>query len=268
LKVWLKADAITGLHDGDAVGTWSDQSGNGFDATQATAGNKPTYKTSILAGKPVVRFDGVGDELDFSGSALGIFNNVGGGTIIIVASDTNNAVGDTTHPFVRWSTNTTTNRIGIVSKNTGTSQFGALGRRLDASSSAISSGTFATGFHILIARADWTNNLLTLYIDGVAQTAVTFSSGGGNTSATNSNIAFIGGTASGFFANDIAEMFVFQRALTTDELAQITNSLIRKYALPITPLLSVSTGLKVYLKADQITANDVTPGRMRLGKSQ
>ncbi len=56
LQLWLKADAITGLNDGDRVTTWIDSSGNSRDATQSVAADKPTYKTNILNGKPVVRF--------------------------------------------------------------------------------------------------------------------------------------------------------------------------------------------------------------------
>src|SRR5262245_95497 len=63
LKLWLKADAITGPNDGDPVTTWPDSSGNGNDATQATAAKKPTYKAGIQNGRPVIRFDGVDDIL-------------------------------------------------------------------------------------------------------------------------------------------------------------------------------------------------------------
>ena len=63
LVLWLDASAITGLVDSDPVGTWSDLSGNGNDATQATESKKPTYKTNIQNGKQVVRFDGVDDFL-------------------------------------------------------------------------------------------------------------------------------------------------------------------------------------------------------------
>lgn len=63
LKLWLKADAITGLNDGDAVTTWSDSSGEGDDATQSTAGQKPIYKTAIQNGLAVVRFDGSNDVM-------------------------------------------------------------------------------------------------------------------------------------------------------------------------------------------------------------
>lgn len=63
LSFWLAADRILGLSDGDAVGTWSDLSGNGRDATQATAALKPLYKVNIVNGLPVVRFDGLDDLL-------------------------------------------------------------------------------------------------------------------------------------------------------------------------------------------------------------
>jgi len=70
LQLWLKADAITGLVDSDPVTTWSDSSGNGNDATQATASRKPTYKTAIQNGKPVVRVDGVDDWMDVSSLSI------------------------------------------------------------------------------------------------------------------------------------------------------------------------------------------------------
>jgi len=66
LLAWWKADAITGLSDGAPVSSWPDSSVNGNNATQASSGNRPLYKTNILNGKPVVRFDGSNDFLEFS----------------------------------------------------------------------------------------------------------------------------------------------------------------------------------------------------------
>jgi hypothetical protein len=56
-----------GLNDGNAIGTATDYSGNGRNFTQATAGNKPTFKTAIVNGLPVMRFDGVDDYLQTTG---------------------------------------------------------------------------------------------------------------------------------------------------------------------------------------------------------
>jgi hypothetical protein len=66
-ELWLRADTISGLNDNDAVGTWSDESGNSNNFAQATAGNKPVYKTGILNSLPVVRFDGSDDYIQCTG---------------------------------------------------------------------------------------------------------------------------------------------------------------------------------------------------------
>jgi hypothetical protein len=59
--------------DGDSISTWSDETGNGFDLTAGTA---PTFKTSIINGNPVVRFDGTDDFLDVAFSALSQPNHI------------------------------------------------------------------------------------------------------------------------------------------------------------------------------------------------
>lgn len=69
LVLWLKADAITGLADGDSVVTWPDSSGNGNDMSSLDAGRRPVYKTAVLNGLPVVRFDATNDQESGAASA-------------------------------------------------------------------------------------------------------------------------------------------------------------------------------------------------------
>ena len=57
LAGWYKADAITGLSDGDAVASWVDSSGNSNTLTQSTSGAKPSYETNEVNSLPIVRFD-------------------------------------------------------------------------------------------------------------------------------------------------------------------------------------------------------------------
>ena len=61
LTLWFAADKLTGFNDGDAVTTWPDLSGNGYDVTQGTSGSRPLYKTNIFKGKPALLFDGTDD---------------------------------------------------------------------------------------------------------------------------------------------------------------------------------------------------------------
>lgn len=77
LLAWYDASDITTLWqddgrttqvsaDDDAIGAWDDKSGNGEHVTQATAANRPTYKTGIVNSLPVVRCDGTNDKFTAS----------------------------------------------------------------------------------------------------------------------------------------------------------------------------------------------------------
>lgn len=63
LTLWLKADAITGKVDNDIITNWDDSSAANNDAVQGTGSREPIYKTNIVNGKPVLRFDGTNDFL-------------------------------------------------------------------------------------------------------------------------------------------------------------------------------------------------------------
>jgi hypothetical protein len=55
LLLWLAADRLSGFNDGDLVTSFTDQSGAGNHAVGAGAA-RPTYKTAIANGLPVLRF--------------------------------------------------------------------------------------------------------------------------------------------------------------------------------------------------------------------
>jgi prepilin-type N-terminal cleavage/methylation domain-containing protein len=79
LKIWLKADALVGLNDGDSVTTWTDSSSDNRDAT---CGSCPIYKTNILNTEPVVRFDGSSNVMNFTDisdtrTVFVVFNDAG-----------------------------------------------------------------------------------------------------------------------------------------------------------------------------------------------
>jgi len=62
LAAWFKADAITGLGNGSAVASWSDSTGHGFLASQATTSQRPTYIVNAMNGLPVVRFNSANSQ--------------------------------------------------------------------------------------------------------------------------------------------------------------------------------------------------------------
>jgi hypothetical protein len=63
--LWLDAaDAATITTVSGAVSQWNDKSGNGRNATQATATSRPAYTTAGLNGLNVITFDGSDDFMD------------------------------------------------------------------------------------------------------------------------------------------------------------------------------------------------------------
>jgi hypothetical protein len=94
LRLWLRADDITGLVDGDPIAAWSDTSGNAFNFAQATAAKKPLYKAGIVNGHAAARFDGADDFLSGPSWAT-VINTTGGGiyTIMAVVSVASAAAG-------------------------------------------------------------------------------------------------------------------------------------------------------------------------------
>jgi len=81
------------LNDGDTVSTWSDQTGNGHDLT---AGEAPTFKTSIINGNPVVRFDGIDEYLSTSFGTLPQPNHI----FMVIKKQTNGS--DTSLRFIAY----------------------------------------------------------------------------------------------------------------------------------------------------------------------
>lgn len=63
LQVWLRGDAGITYDGSAAVSQWRDQSGNDNHAVQTAAAQQPQLTRNAVSGKPAVRFDGVDDYL-------------------------------------------------------------------------------------------------------------------------------------------------------------------------------------------------------------
>lgn len=124
--------------DGQSVARWNDKSGNGRDWTQATAANRPTYRTS--GGKSWVEFDGVNDWMVGAAGMLALANVAvfAGMRCIAGGADFGTVIGhgqNTTHvpPYYRWSLQTR-NSSGL------TLDFHSNGSRFDNNPAAAAAG--------------------------------------------------------------------------------------------------------------------------------
>lgn len=215
LVLWLKADALA-LNDGDAVGTWTDSSGNGKDATQATSAKKPVFKTAIRNGLPVIRFDGVDDWLQTPNITWGTTVS-----IFVVCTTTSTANGDVVNIY--------SNAIGSVYE-----------MRVDGSSqiafrpSDTGGGTCEATKGITILTGSW------FYCAGVRAAGSSTAYVNGSAGSTNSGCATqrsgdspvsIGEFSLGFqfFGGDVAEIVIYNAALGTSDRQGIEDYLYNKW---------------------------------------
>lgn len=222
LVLWLDAGRITGLVDGDPVATWSDLSGLGNHATQATASKRPTYKVNIVNGRPVVRFDGVDDVL---GGALTGFGAVSDSMTMIavvkLSVNQNGAMLDTSDTVA------TTSRGVLLFHDAGGGGTTAVRASSGNSAAYVDANTTAfaihTGVHSPATR--------TIYRNGAAQ----------NTNNTTQNMAAVpvfyrvGGLMGDVYplAGDVAEALICFGALTTAQQKAAERFLGVKYALAV-----------------------------------
>ena len=146
LKAWYKNQTGITLNGSD-VSAWADSSSNSFDMLQATASEQPAYNSG---------------DIDFDASATQNLQS---------ASDINLSgaftVGIKLEPDVSnvavIGSNTTTNEFFKITSTTNL-RFKTDGSQVDI---GIDSGTLVAALDLVITRN--ASNLITLYIDGVAQ---------------------------------------------------------------------------------------------------
>ena len=222
LACWLDAQSITGLADADAVGTWSDLSGLGNNAVQATAAAKPLYKAAILNRLPVVRWDGVDDLMTIAGltgtfggsdvpySMALVINNRGGG-----AGGTSYCFGTSDTPFCEL-------------------QMGdGINRKDDAGVSQNVSGVIGDvngAWGVLVVSFTGTTTMVML--NGV----VTVTSAAQDVGALTSNrfalgARVLGAGYSNFAAIDTAEFIAVSRAISVNEAALLSRRLKKRWKL-------------------------------------
>lgn len=226
LVLWLKADVITGLSDGDPVGTWLDSSGHNNHVTQATAGSKPTYRasTASLNNKPTVEFDGVDDHL-FRLTCVSLQQD----NFTMVAVLKPSSTTTSTVPL----SNGNNNGWGIAS-STNTGKKGWIREFTSWDSTTTAADTNAQ-IHT-VARASGTT---TVYIDGTALSPTFPGTPPPPGVGVRGQATIVGvvelppGVGGAFYAGQIAECLIWNHALTSGERAFVHGVLGAKYGISV-----------------------------------
>ena len=215
-SLWLRADK--GIHlTGSTVYQWDDQSGNGYNATQATLINQPLFVPNAINDKPILRFDGANRFLLISNSAVPIDKH----TIFIVFKTYNTSSQSI---FGIWYSKPGWNFV---------LSSGVYTYIIDKSSAYITGTAPTIG----------ANNLFSLTFDGsnvksynsgslIQNDSSIYSSVYSNTSdALAIGIATNGVSTADPFNGDIAEIVIYNTALSDAERITVENYLKNKYAL-------------------------------------
>lgn len=221
LVLWLDADAIEWLDDGQPVETWEDLSGAGNHATQATEASRPTYKTGILNGKPVVRFDGADDILANSSPAL----PSGSDARTVFAVFERKSAG--TNVIFDYGTQSNGQRFGlVVNHSVPETSVAWWGHRWGVADSF----TGFTAMTVLVPDGVSNTNGASIYIDGVPLLSSGTTSGSVQALNTVLGEMRVGGHLSNASSEvDIAEILIYDRALSGSEREDVEAYLMAKY---------------------------------------
>jgi hypothetical protein len=227
LSLWLKADAGVTLSGANVTG-WADQSGNGNNAS-ANSGQEPTFASSFSNSKPAIEFSGISqvmqiadaNSLDFlTTSSFIVLKYIGQGTGNNIVYFKNANAGSPANPAM----------YGLVAKT--------------AEDGVASFSMNVGGWVDYPTSIDITNTvprILSMIYDGADQNV--YSNGGlsntfsiGGNIATSTGLLQIGGynqsfDAAEYFYGQIAEVIMYNRAVTGTERQQVETYLNTKYAI-------------------------------------
>jgi alpha-tubulin suppressor-like RCC1 family protein len=220
LRLLLKADSGVTHDANNAVSVWTDQSGKGNNATQASISNQPIYTANALNGKPVVRFDGISSKMNLPY----FMNDMTEGEIFVVcrsASSNNN------NCLLSDFASSTELRIpygsGYIRAGFGAnivSVFSSDG--VDFTSSVIYN-SYAKG-------RDWK-----IFLNGrlIYTAAATVNFANANTPLIEADRSGAYYSSANWYNGDLAEILIYQRALTDAERYAVGGYLRQKYAVAI-----------------------------------
>lgn len=208
-KLWLDAGQIGGLVDDDPVGSWPDASGQGNDGSVQVGSFRPRWRTNVVNGLPVVRFNGTDT---YTVTLPDFMSGFTAGTMFWVLKNSTSSNMSMSH----WGTNADQDYYPFA----GDSQV-YLG---DGSTARKSCGTPPFGldsaFHILTinsASGAWSVRLAGAAFFSTATNTVAFDA----SPEIGRNV----------WAGDIAEVVVYDSALGTTDRDNVEAYLASKYGL-------------------------------------
>jgi hypothetical protein len=220
LNLWLKSDSGLILQTvNKTLQRWVDQSGRTNDATQASNPNEPLLVTNVLNGKPVVRF-GASSSQYFNLPNVLVGTTQAEAVVVLKVATNVPAVTRSLWKFGTYGATTSyPNSSGQINDDFGNNAMRFVGVPAQP----------LNQYHVYdVASAP---NLWSAWVNGILQTTST-----ANTYASNSAPTLGYGTA--YFDGDIAEVLIFNRALSSAERDSLNQYLNSRYSGILAPVIT------------------------------
>jgi hypothetical protein len=212
--LWLDpTDTSTVTLNGSNVSQLNDKSGLGYNMTQATSGNQPTYSTALNGNRMLTFTQASSTRL--SNSSFPAFIGSGSASYFLVEYNMTAPSGNPS-PF-GYSAGP---NFGLIMQYNAGFTGG-----LQPFSTGVSSFTSATPRLIFLYKENVGSTNMIGFINGTSQTV------SDTTSGTYSGTFNVGSGPNGFISGNICELIIFNRSLTTAERQQIEGYLAYKWGL-------------------------------------
>ena len=256
MAAWWAARKETGFTNNDPVSVATDWSGNGLNLTQTVASKKPLYLTGQKNGQPAFAADGV-DDFFTGGNIL----NIGTGSIHFFFVAKFDSVAALTVLQSKSVAAGVANRYTIY-QTTSAGDWEALVTDPSGVNRSTSGGSPDTAWHLFELVVDRPLTRLETFVDGVSVGSDSSVVAGDLTSIFRFLLfAYSNATDTGeqnFMQGKIAEVWCWQRVLTSGERSTLRTELASLYDLNLHP--AGISGLKLWLDATEIVGlNDGDP---------
>ncbi|HIL73458.1 MAG TPA: hypothetical protein EYG44_04445, partial [Verrucomicrobia bacterium] len=222
LRLWLDGSGVT--QDGGKVSAWADRTPFVNSISQADAGKQPTLHSEGANGQAALVFDGADDLLAATVNGAGLLSGDAASIFIVMRqakASANNAV-------FGWESDSHRNHLGLLFTYNDQLLFDY--------------GNASAGGRISAPQPErWDDlwNLVEVYRAGasgrVAVAGVTVFSGtfAGELDVEVEGALTLGGVGGLHYGGAIAEVLVYNRALSDEEIAQVRSVMATKFDLPV-----------------------------------